>query len=314
MELTKKRKVLFVINPASGNDNKSDIRKLLTQYCGKYTLAPFFVETTGENDRTNIVSAIEKYAPEVVAAVGGDGTVNLVVGALTEHNTVKLGIIPTGSANGMAYELNIPTQLENAVEIIARGVSKRIDLLLINHKHIAVHLSDLGLNARIIKRFDQQNIRGLYGYARQFLKEVIALSSFKCTVLPSKKRKHNYRAVMVVMLNTHFYGTGAIINPKGRMDDGKFEIVIIKPYPWYYIFSMFFAFFTGNIHKLRHVKIKSCKRAQLILNPPQDLQIDGEPLGEVSQVEIEIIPSAIEVIYNDQEDHLFFSPAEKNRT
>ena len=118
---------------------------------------------------------------------------------------------------------------------------------------------------------------------------------------------------MIVMLNTHFYGTGAIVNPQGRMDDGKFEIVIIKPYPWYYIFSMFFAFFTGKIHKLKHIKTISCKRAQIFLHPAQDLQIDGEPMGEISQAEVEIIPSAIEVIYNDQSDHLFFTPTKKQQ-
>ncbi|SFD86271.1 diacylglycerol/lipid kinase family protein [Thermophagus xiamenensis] len=310
MQAKQRRKVLFVINPVSGSNTKTDIREQIVRLCKKKDMQPFFIATTGENDCQQIEKALDECHPEILVAVGGDGTVNLAAQVLNGRTDIKLGIIPTGSANGMAFELNIPTSLENAMNIIARNVSKPIDLLKINNQHLAVHLSDIGLNARIIKRFDEEKIRGFYGYAKQFFKELKAPAPFRCTI-KVKKRTRMYRAVMVVMLNTHFYGTGAIINPKGRMDDGKFEIVIIKPYPWYYIFSMFFAFFTGNIHKLRHVKIKSYKRAQIILNPPQDLQIDGEPLGEVSQIEIEIIPSAIEVIYNDQEDHLFFSPAEK---
>lgn len=43
---------------------------------------------------------------------------------------------------------------------------------------------------------------------------------------------------MLVMTNTHFFGTGAVVNPTGKIDDGKFEMVVIKPYPWYYLFHM----------------------------------------------------------------------------
>jgi diacylglycerol kinase family enzyme len=110
---------------------------------------------------------------------------------------------------------------------------------------------------------------------------------------------------MVVMLNTHFYGTGAVINPTGKINDGKFEIVIIKPYPWYYIFHMFFAFFTGNIHRSRHVRILSCKKARIKLRPRQDLQVDGEPVGQFRNIETEILHSAINIIYNDQQGHFF---------
>ena len=309
MKASEKRKVLFVINPASGSNDKSNIRQQISLYCEKHHMEPCFTETTGNNDHETLLTDVEKQNPDIVVAVGGDGTVNLAASVVAGKRNIKLGIIPTGSANGMAFELNIPANLERAMGIIARNVSKRIDLLKINDEYLTVHLSDLGMNARIIKRFDQEKIRGLYGYARQFFKELKAPSHFRCTVHCRRKRPRKYKAVMVVMLNTHFFGTGAVVNPTGEIDDGKFEIVIIKPYPWHYLFRMIFAFFTGNIHRLRHVRILSCKHARISLQPAQDLQIDGEPIGEMKHIDVKIVPSALDIIFNDQEEHLLYNPS-----
>ncbi len=302
MTNNKNQTILFIINPSSGSSSKTNLKNEITGHCRKYELNPVFFETTGENDQAQISEAINENKPSAAVAVGGDGTVNLVASAII-NTEVKLGIIPTGSANGMAYELNIPTNLENAVSILKRNVSRKIDLLKINNKHVAIHLSDLGMNARIIKRFDREKIRGLYGYARQFFKELKSPTSFRCIIQCQGKPRMKYKAVMVVMLNTHVYGTGAVINPMGKMDDGEFEIVIIKPYPWYYFLSMVLAFFTGKIHRLRHVRIISCRHAQIKLRPPQDLQIDGEPTGLIKYLEIDVLPKAIEVVYNDRKQY-----------
>ncbi|HKK69503.1 MAG TPA: diacylglycerol kinase family protein, partial [Bacteroidales bacterium] len=298
---------LFIINPLSGNRNKTHLKEEIIRHCKNHGLVPFFGELSGGNDKEKIIAALEVKNPDIAVAVGGDGTVNLVASALI-NKSVKLGIIPTGSANGMAYELNIPVNIEHAVAILAKNISKRIDLLMINGKHLTVHLSDLGMNARIIKRFDQEKIRGFYGYARQFFKELKSPSYFRCIIQCKGNRARKYKAVMVVMLNTHFFGTGAVVNPTGKIDDGIFEIVVIKPYPWYYIFRMLFAFFTGNIHRLRHVRIISCKQAKITMLHPQELQVDGEPTGEFRNLEVKSLPAALEVIYNPEQEFSFFRP------
>jgi diacylglycerol kinase (ATP) len=303
--------ILLVINPISGSRNKSHLKNEITKHCKACHLNPVFFETTGKDDHIKITEALDKHAPHVLVAVGGDGTVNLVASILIGKN-MKLAIIPTGSANGMAYELNIPANIEQAVSIISKDISRPIDLLKINGKHLAVHLSDLGMNARIIKRFDEEKIRGLYGYARQFFKELKSPSHFRCIIHCDGKHRRKYKAVMVVMLNTHFYGTGAVVNPTGKINDGKFEIVVIKPYPWYYIFHMLVAFFTGNIHRLRHIRILSCKHARIQMSPAQDLQVDGEPTGEFNKLEVNIIPSAIDVIYNNEQTHFFLRPSSQS--
>jgi len=304
MTSSENRKILFIINPISGINKKYSVTEQITRLCKKHSLSPEFIETTGKNDKERIADSIKTHSPDTAVAVGGDGTVNLVASLLIDTD-IKLGVVPTGSANGMAFELNISTNIEQAMSVIARNVCRSIDLLKINREHLAIHLSDLGMNARIIKRFDQEKIRGFYGYARQFFKELKSPSNFRCIIDCEGKKRRKYKAVMVVMTNTHFFGTGAVVNPTGKLDDGKFEIVVIKPYPWYYLFHMILAFFTGNIHRLRHIRTLSCKHATINMRPEQDLQVDGEPVGEFRHLEIEALPSAIKVIYNHQQNHLF---------
>ena len=112
--------------------------------------------------------AITRLRPNTIAAVGGDGTVSMVVKKVLE-SSMNLAIIPTGSANGMAKELNISENIDEALKILENGVVKKADVLKINNL-LCIHLSDIGLNAHLIKYFDRGSMRGKWGYAKLALK------------------------------------------------------------------------------------------------------------------------------------------------
>ena len=291
---TKEKNILFVVNPASGRQNNEDLHELIKEKARKYKFKYQITETTGDNDPQRIQNHIQKHAPNIVIAAGGDGTVNLVAHVLINTNIV-LGILPLGSANGMAVELGIPLSINNALEALLTGDSKKIDILEINRQYISLHLSDIGMNARIIKRFEKEGVRGLYGYTKQFFKELRKPKRFYCTI-NIDGQTYTEKTLMVVLANATTYGTRAVINPTGKLDDGKFEIVIIKPYPKWYILKMFLAFFTGNLDKLRKVKILQGKDCKIELSKHHELQVDGDLVGEQSEVVAKTIHKAIKVI------------------
>ncbi len=70
----------------------------------------------------------------------------------------------------MAKELNIPVIPEEALQVIENGEIKRCDAIKINEKDICLHLSDIGINAQLIKYFDEGKLRGKLGYAKVILK------------------------------------------------------------------------------------------------------------------------------------------------
>ena len=121
-------KVLFVINPRSGN-RVSDNLELIISEQSRIQGFNFLIYRLESNDEeSRIKNEISEYSPEIVAVAGGDGTVNLLAKILYQSSIAML-IVPLGSANGMAKELGIGNRVENALSLITTGIRKNIDLI-----------------------------------------------------------------------------------------------------------------------------------------------------------------------------------------
>src|SRR5687768_5579733 len=94
-------KILFVINPVSGGKVKTDWEEQIRNYFRESPHNMDFYLLSGKSDEVSVAHHIESVNPQRVVAVGGDGTVKMVAELLKEKN-IPLGIIPAGSANGMA--------------------------------------------------------------------------------------------------------------------------------------------------------------------------------------------------------------------
>ncbi|WP_303919986.1 diacylglycerol kinase family protein [Draconibacterium sediminis] len=287
-------KLLFVINPISGDIEKDDLQDEIRRFMKEHDQAVEFFYTTGENDRQKISDKIEKLQPSTVVAVGGDGTINLVAQTVLNQPT-KMGILPMGSANGMASELNLPTGVEENLKLITKGKSKKIDVLQIDEKHICLHLSDIGFNAQLISTYEKSDSRGLLGYTKSFIEEFgnADPAAFEITLEDATVSK---KAFMVVLANASKFGTGAVINPEGKPDDGYFELVILRPQNVSEFLEMLVPFYTRQIHTLDFVDTYKCKKVK-IKNPElRNLQIDGEIMGQPLHVNVEILPRCVEMI------------------
>ena len=284
-------KVLVILNPISGGLVKDKIHQQLDSLAEKYNLEQRIFKTTGNNDAKAIAVVLNDFKPDLVFAGGGDGTVNLAVNCLLKLK-IPLGILPLGSANGLAREIDIPLDLEAAYENGIKGNPAPLDILVINEEHLSLHLSDLGFNANLVKRFEQDEKRGRFTYVRQFFNEYKASKSAKFTFHVNGET-FTRRALMVVFANATRYGTGAIINPKGDLSDGKFEICIIKPYPWYAIFGITWAFFFGRLDKSPYVKMLSTKKVLVTTRKPQTMQVDGEVIGAFTKISARMLEDKI---------------------
>jgi len=100
---------------------------------------------------------------------------------------------------------------------------------------------------------------------------------------------------MVVIANAKRFGTGAIINPGGKLNDGKFEIIIIRPYPWWLVVSFVYAAFLGKLHKMKYAKVFSTSEASLRFPENHDIQVDGEIISGIDSLKIEIVSGALNV-------------------
>jgi len=282
--------ILFIVNPVSGGRIKNDWESAIKEYYKTLRQNPEFYFLTGTDDSDSIRHWIEKIKPEKVVAVGGDGTISLVARELIGKN-VALGILPAGSANGMARELNIPLSANEALDIIANGTIKNADVIDVNN-HICLHLSDIGLNAQLIKHFEEGKVRGKLGYATKVLKTLWTKSVMSLT-LNIRGRDVNMKALMVVLANATKYGTGAVINPGGDLYDGQFEVVIMKKLALTELLKVWFRPQPFNPAK---IKVYPATSVSIQTTRKVHFQVDGEYLGKVHRVDANIIAGQLKLI------------------
>lgn len=289
------RKILFIVNTRSGNGEGAQIELFISPESRDQKFEYLIYRLQRKNEERNIKREIEEYLPDIIAVAGGDGTVNLLSKILyTDSINIPLLIIPLGSANGMAKELGIGNRIENTLKLITNGVSKKIDLIKING-NICIHLGDVGFNASIVKRFDKDPNRGLWTYARHLFKELFLINDHHFTILADDVEMRR-KAISITFANASKYGTGAVINPSGKIDDGLFELIIIKPFPKIHLLSITWKMFVGRLQTSEFAEVISCKKALVKASKRTTLQIDGEVIGKTKEIKVEVIPQAITVI------------------
>ena len=282
--------MMFVINPISGGIQKNNYEEVIKKYFSRCRHTISFFLMKGKNDASELEKCIGKEKPQTVVAVGGDGTVNMVAKLLLGTD-MKLGILPAGSANGLARELNIPLNITDALRILEKNNVRKIDCLSINNK-ICLHLSDIGLNARLIKYFEEGNLRGKLGYAKVVLKAFFRRQYMR-VIIYCDDQEIKRDAFMVVLANASKYGTGVTVNPNGNVFDGFFEVVIIRKIGFTTLLKMWLkpkSFDPKKIEVIQatSVNIQTYRRVHF--------QIDGEYLGKLRRVNAHILPAQLNIL------------------
>ena len=294
MSKAEERKILFVMNPVSGDVSKEHVREQVDSFCQKHSFAHKFFETSGKDDLSVLQDEFRDYQPDTVVAMGGDGTINLVVGAIS-GTKIHLGIIPMGSANGLATELLIPRNVEQALQLVAQNRTRPLDLLYVDDLP-AAHLCDIGFNARLVKRFSKEKVRGFGSYAKHFWEVLRTNKPNRYSLKFKDGHEESFKAHMVIVTNSQKYGTGAVINPQGKPNDGKFEVVVVRYYSPLHILQIFFALFLRTIDKMHYVFTYSADEVELINHKKESVNVDGEIIGNPVNIHFRNKPKAIKVI------------------
>ncbi len=279
------KNILMVVNPISGDLDKVEFVEAVHAYCkiNKLLLKTFF--TTGNEDAIELSRLYQKYKPLRIIIVGGDGTIKFVADTL-QNEDVIFGIIPAGSANGLSVDLNFSKILSDNIIVAFENDPIEIDMVCINGQK-SLHLSDLGLNAELIKNYQNSGIRGKVGYILQSINTLTDEELPFNAVITTPEGKTEVNSKMIVVANSQKYGTGVVINPIGRLNDGKFEIVILKNLN----LILFSKIVLGNmpLESGDDVTIISTSSATITTDVPVHFQIDGEYCGLTTSLTIEIL-------------------------
>jgi len=284
------QKVLLVVNPISGDKDKQEILSKVTAKAEEdgYDLSVF--STTGDDDLAQIRELVKNLCPSRVLVAGGDGTISMVAEAL-QGQKVIFGIIPAGSANGLSADFGLPVSIDESIEVAFGDNSVQIDAVKIN-EDISLHLSDIGLNALLVKNYENGDVRGKLGYALEMFKTLNQHENFQVRITTDQGVLET-EALVVIIANAKKYGTGISINPFGDMSDGKFELVIAKKID----FIETAKFLTGNTEFNPEVmEFISVEKAKIeCVDREVYFQVDGEYKGEVRELNAAILKGFVRI-------------------
>jgi len=296
-------KLLFVVNPISGGVDKEPFLKNAKTFCEKYGIDHQIFKTTGKNDQIEVKKVVQTFKPDRVISVGGDGTTLFSSISLLDFS-IPMGIIPLGSANGMAAELNVnPEPMKALKDAIMSNVIGDLDMLLVNDTYYSIHIGDIGINAQIVDSYEKDENRGMATYAKYFLQELKNLTPFGVTLTINGKEIKE-KALMVGICNSRKYGTGVPLNLTGNPMDGKFEIVIVNKVDANSLIKAGLSKFDESFHDSQNGRVISGYSASILFEEPRLLQLDGEIIGHFKEVKVKTLKGAVKLITHNENTYV----------
>lgn len=270
-----RRKAMLIINPISGTGKKQGLAEAVIDRLGREGFDVDVRVTTCRGDATRLArEAAEKGYTSVIAA-GGDGTVNETAKALCGTDVI-LGIIPSGSGNGLARHLKIPISVQHSLEVIAKGKVVSSDYGTVNDKPFFCTFG-VGFDAAVSHSFAKQSRRGLITYIKSALTEYLKYKPETYTISANGKILTE-KAFVIACCNASQYGNNAYISPDASITDGLLDIIIIHQGSPIDTAVVGIDLFTGYINKNTMIHSLRAPAAVIYRNSSGPAHIDGEPM------------------------------------
>lgn len=289
-----KKQLLFIVNPKAGRSKATAAIDAIERHLNRKKFDFEIVFTQKAGDATQLTHDAIDASVDAIIAVGGDGTVSEVAQPLV-HTSLPMGIIPTGSGNGLAREMGISRLPTKAVKQINRFRTRTIDTIQVGNKYCCV-TAGVGFDAHLSAVFAEFGKRGPTAYLQLILKEI------------QKYKPQHYRlttdtqtidqdAFILTLANARQYGNNAYIAPTAKIDDGQMELCIIDPFNPLIGPEIFFELFNKQIHYNEHYNALRCTTLTLHSPPTVTLHIDGDPFTLQTPIQFTCIPHSLTLLH-----------------
>ena len=292
------QRIAVIVNPISGTGGRPEVARRRIAFAEAIVKArgqgaSLFVTEYAGHARDLARAAVESGVPLVVAW-GGDGTVNEVASELVFRD-VALGIIPSGSGNGLSRELGIPFDPRWAFQIAFAGRERVMDAGELDG-HLFFNIAGFGLDARVAHEFASNGLvrRGFARYLEIAARELFSFVPEDHTVIAEGVATRT-RAVIVALANGRQYGNGALIAPRARLDDGQLDLVIVSSRSPLAILMQAPMLFAGRVGDLPGVTMTTVSAVEITSARPVLYHVDGEPFVGGASLAARVHPSALRV-------------------
>ena len=290
------KKILFVYNPKAG---KAKIRNKLADILDVFAKAGYemTVYPTQKSGEAVQIVANRKREYDLVVCSGGDGTLDEVVSGMIQSNfKTPIGYIPAGSTNDFARSLSLPVNMVEAAENIVKEQNYPCDIGSFNNEYF-VYIAAFGLFTEVSYETEQQmkNLLGHMAYLLEGMKRLSAIRSYQMKITCDDRVIEDDFIFGMVTNSLSVGGFKRITGPNVEMDDGLFEVTLIKrPKNAKELNEIMISL----VNRVIETNLIYCFRASRLSCESSEVvawTLDGEYGGSHKFVEIENFCKAIEV-------------------
>jgi diacylglycerol kinase (ATP) len=294
-DASQSRRCAVIYNPTKISDKfRALVEEGLQQKGWGNTL---WLETSVEDPGGAIARQAVAAHVDLVIAAGGDGTIRAVADALA-HTGIPLGLVPAGTGNLLARNLDLPLEEVDAIEVALSGQVRQLDLVKIivddrAPEHFAV-MAGIGVDAVIMDETDE-GLKDKIGSAAYFVAAAKALGRLpvRMTVQLDGNRPIRRQAMLCVIGNVGTLRGNLTLIPGARPDDGLLDIYIASPRRFRHWVKIALRLMTRRAKKDDQVDQHTGKRVRIRIHEKDNYQLDGDVVGEATTLDAEIQPGAL---------------------
>ncbi|MEY3194496.1 MAG: hypothetical protein RIQ78_593 [Bacteroidota bacterium] len=287
------KRMVFIVNPKAGTNLQKHIGEAVDKYLNHRRFVYTIWSTAYPGHGYDLAKKALEEGFEIVVVVGGDGSVNEIAPALM-GTKVALGIIPAGSGNGLAMHLGYGRDVSKAVAKLNTAEKHLIDVGLLN-KRPFFNIAGIGFDGFVSNLMKEQTWRGFVPYFLKTMGAGLTYLPLHCRI-ELDDRVLNEKCFVIAVANGPMYGYNMQIAPDARLDDGLFEVVIIKDVPRWQYFAAVPSTFTGKIYDEAFVEHFTTRHVVISADQPLPVHVDGEGLISEQMLNFDIQPGALNVL------------------
>lgn len=306
----KNMKYTFIVNPNSRSGMGGMIWEVIEPELMKKRVDYECFRTAYPGHATRIVRQITSDGREhTLVVLGGDGTVNEVLGGIEDVSKVTLGYIPTGSSNDFARGLKLPKDPQKALEVILHpGQIRKMDVGLLTRagkeRRFAVS-AGIGFDAAICHQAAVSKLKvilnrlklGKLTYAGIALNRLFHDKPVEAEVILDGGEAKRYKKVYFVAAMNHPYeGGGFYFCPKALCDDRKLDVIVVSNLPKLIVLLMLPTAFKGWHVHFPGISVFQCSEVCIRMERPLPIHTDGEPVFLRKEVKAELLKEQIRVM------------------
>lgn len=296
-----------VMNPIAGGGRMAAvwpaIGAILEKQLGRFDLA----RTSRPGDATTLAQRFAEDGKALVIAAGGDGTAGEVAdGILRVRRDVQLGLLPVGTGRDFARSIDIRRH-DHGVDALLSGKTRAIDAGLVRYvdregrassRHF-LNIASLGLSGQVAQVVNGLNVGGRPAGKVTFMVHSIAqLLRYRPTVVRVRidgAEVIEEPVVFVAVANGRYFGGGMQVAPDAVLDDGLFDVIIVKARSKPELLWHFPKIYAGSHTALDIVTVRRAKRVEVTpAGRAPELDVDGESQG-VLPATFEVLPGALTI-------------------